>query len=192
MVSILYLFETDEVPTYGRKITITYGKQGSYQLYDKDTPVSMHIVATTLPNSTITESAPQYDVKKDPSIDGKFMIHQHHANRAGLHYDLRLGQNGVLLSWATRKLPELIDGEVARIMLFRQPDHDASWFNFHGEITDGYGAGKVQMWDKGTYEITKSTDIMRTVIFDGKKLKGKYTFLLYNKEKNEWLFFQSR
>lgn len=192
MISISHIFETDNIPTYGRKVTITYGKQGSYQLYNKDTPVSMHIVATTLQNSTITESAPEYDIKPDYSINGKFMIHQHFANKAGLHYDLRLGQNGVLLSWACRKLPDIIAGETSKVMLFRQPDHDASWFNFHGEITDGYGAGKVQLWDKGTYEVTKTTDILTSVIFKGKKLKGKYTFLIYDKEKQQYLFFQSR
>lgn len=138
---------------------------------------------------SLIETAPDYDIKPDLSINGKFMIHKHFANRAGLHYDLRLGQNGILLSWACRKLPQLISGETTKIMLFKQPDHDASWFNFHGEISDGYGAGNVQMWDKGTYKIINSNEIKFTVIFKGTKLNGKYTFIFYDKDK--WLFFQS-
>ena len=137
---------------------------------------------------------PNYpDVTPNHKIDGKFLIHKHEAKKAGLHYDLRLGHNGVLKSWACRKISDLIDDEAKRIMVFETPDHDSSWFNFEGEIEDGYGAGKVTVWDKGTFKETYWSKDHITVIFNGTKLKGKYTFILYqNGTQKQWLFFKSK
>ncbi|MEM2730055.1 MAG: DNA polymerase ligase N-terminal domain-containing protein, partial [Candidatus Korarchaeum sp.] len=38
------------------------------------------------------------------------MVHEHHARRAGLHYDLRLEMSGKLRDWAFRKEPPLKPG----------------------------------------------------------------------------------
>lgn len=119
----------------------------------------------------------------------KFIIHEHHAEKAGLHYDLRLERNGVLLSWATRKMPQLIAGELPRIMLFQQPDHQLSWFDFKGDIDDGYGKGKVLIWDKGVYDTLKWDDRHISVYFHGTKLNGKYSLLSY---RNNWLMFRHK
>ena len=132
------------------------------------------------------------NTKKDHKVNNKFIIHQHLAKKAGLHYDIRLGHDGVLKSWVSRKLPDLINNKSKKIIAFETPDHDSSWFDFQGEITDGYGAGKVEIWDKGTFKLITWNEKQITVIFDGNKLKGNYTFILYKKDKEkQWLFFKS-
>lgn len=144
-------------------------------------------------DKSIVEVAPEYDVKKDNSINNHFVIQQHQALRAGLHYDLRLGKDGVLKSWATRKIPELISNEVKKIILFKTPDHDASWAFFKGTIAEGYGKGKVKIWDKGTYREIYWSDDHITVEFNGSKIKGKFTFILYKAGKeSQWLMFKSK
>lgn len=106
----------------------------------------------------------------------KFIVQEHHAVKAGLHYDLRLEHNGVLVSWATRKLPDLVNDKLQKIRLFPQPDHNMDWFDFSGEIEDGYGKGNVLVWDKGEYLPIK-WDSHITVTFFGTKLKGTYHFI---------------
>jgi DNA ligase D-like protein (predicted 3'-phosphoesterase) len=52
-----------------------------------------------------------------------------------------------------------------------------------------YGAGKVEIWDKGTYDLIEKTKNKFIVDFKGKKLKGEYVLLLFRPPKN-WLFFK--
>jgi len=63
--------------------------------------------------------------------------------------------------------------------------------DFEGEIPQGqYGAGKVELWDTGTWE-PESIDKKKIVaIIHGKRLKGRYTIINF-KEKN-WLFFKTK
>jgi len=115
----------------------------------------------------------------------RFVIHEHYAKKAGLHYDLRLESNGVLKDWAFRKAPPE-DVGVKRFGL-AQEDHDLSWLDFEGEIREGYGAGTMKIWDKGFYEIVKSTDKFTILKFYGSRLKGEYMLMPF---KNGWLFFK--
>ena len=139
---------------------------------------------------------PRYpDASPDENVNGHFVVHMHQADRAGLHYDIRLGHEGVLKSWATRKLPELVNDNVNKIMLFQTPDHDPTWKDFEGKIADGYGAGIVHIWDKGTFKLSYWTKTHITVEFSGNKLKGKYTFVLYPDKKAkeiQWLFMKMK
>ena len=120
----------------------------------------------------------------------RFVIHEHHAQKAGLHYDLRLEKDNVLKSWATRKLPELIDLKTKKIQLFPTPDHDISWLNFKGEISDGYGKGKVLIWDSGDFKILKWTNKSIVLYFNGKRIKGQY--IIIKTDKDIWLMFKKR
>ena len=130
--------------------------------------------------------------KKKPKLKklkNVFIIHQHQAKRAGLHWDLRIEHDGILESWASRKIPDLVEGKVNKIILFLQPQHQIEWFDFEGEIPAGYGAGKVEIWDKGNCITSRWEDKIITLKFEGTKIKGKYTLIHY--KANEWLFFQS-
>ena len=136
-------------------------------------------------------SEPKGKIKK--SIGKKFIytIQKHRASH--LHYDLRLEMNGVLRSWAIPKEPPKKKG-IKRLAVMTE-DHPIGYEKFHGEIPKGeYGAGKVEIWDKGTYELKTSNSKKIEIIIHGKKLKGNYVLVKTNygkKPEKSWLFFKT-
>ncbi len=133
---------------------------------------------------------PKGIIKKSVSKKRIFVIHEHHASH--LHWDLRLEMHGTLKSWAVPKEPPLKKGE--RRLAINVEDHPLAYAKFHGTIPEGnYGAGKVEIWDKGKYEIKFQDDKKIEVIFYGKKLKGNYMLVRThygNKPDKSWLFFK--
>lgn len=123
-----------------------------------------------------------------------FVIQKHHAR--ALHFDLRLEMRGVLKSWAVPKGPPKKIGEKRLAVLTE--DHPMEYAKFEGIIPAGeYGAGKVEIWDSGTFENLKSDTLTKcfkdgVIEFraDGKRLKGAYA-LVHFKEKN-WLLIKVR
>lgn len=117
----------------------------------------------------------------------RFVVHEHRAKRAGLHYDLRLESEGALKDWAFRKaLPK--EPGVKRFGI-AQEDHDKMWLDFEGEIKAGYGAGNMTIWDKGQYEAIKETPSFMLMCFSGNKLKGEYVLTQF---RNGWLLFKTK
>ncbi len=117
-----------------------------------------------------------------------FVVHKHAASH--LHYDLRLEMDGVLKSWAIPKEPPLAAG--VRRLAVQVEDHPLEYGTFEGTIPEGeYGAGKVEIWDKGTYELMdRKAD---KLIFDlhGERLKGAYVLVRFKNVKN-WLLFKKK
>ena len=119
-----------------------------------------------------------------------FVVQRHAASH--LHYDFRLELDGVLKSWAIPKEPSM-DPKVKRLAV-QVEDHDLSYSSFEGTIEEGsYGAGKVELWDNGTYEMESKKDNKMVFVLNGKKLKGRYTILKFEKAgPKNWLFFKTK
>lgn len=116
-----------------------------------------------------------------------YVIQEHHAKR--LHWDLRLEINNVLKSWAIPKGPS--NNPKEKRLAIETEDHPLEYAMFEGEIPKGnYGAGKVKIWDRGTFDLIEKTKDKIVVEIKGKKLKGKYVLLKF--KKNNWLFFKKR
>jgi len=117
----------------------------------------------------------------------RFVIHEHEALRAGQHHDLRLERHGALKSWA---LPKGVPEELGVRRLAKQvEDHALDYGKFEGEIPSGYGAGKVRIWDCGTYETKLWSDTKIEVTLHGKRVSGEYV-LRWMERLNSWLLWK--
>ncbi len=140
-----------------------------------------------------------------PKEDSKliFVIQRHKASR--LHYDFRLELDGVLKSWAVPKGPSLDPSDKRLAMMVE--DHPYDYKDFSGVIPSGYGAGIVEIWDKGTYTALDAPDHKTAVktlraglkagnlkfTMKGKKLKGEFALVkLKGNEDNAWLLIKHR
>ncbi|HEY1840809.1 MAG TPA: ATP-dependent DNA ligase [Mycobacterium sp.] len=115
-----------------------------------------------------------------------FVIQEHHARR--LHYDFRLERDGVLVSWAVPKnLPETT---AVNHLAVHTEDHPLEYGGFEGTIPRGeYGAGKVIVWDSGTYDTEKFRDDGEKgeviVTLHGNRISGRYALIQTNGD--QWL-----
>ena len=117
----------------------------------------------------------------------RFVIQKHQATH--LHYDFRLEMDGVLKSWAVPKEPPT-KSEVKRLAV-QVEDHALDYIDFEGTIPEGmYGAGTVEIWDKGTYTLKTRRENKIEFTLQGSKLKGDYVLIRF-RNKN-WLFFKKK
>lgn len=120
-----------------------------------------------------------------------FVVQRHDATN--LHYDFRLEIDGVLKSWAVPKEPPK-NADIKRLAIETE-DHPLGYADFEGEIPEGqYGAGKVEIWDRGTFELLKRNEKEITVMLHGQELEGEYVLIKtkYGKEGRGWLFFRKK
>lgn len=122
-------------------------------------------------------------------FEGIFVVQKHAATH--LHYDLRLEMDGVLKSWAVPKEPPTKPG--VRRLAIQVEDHPLDYADFEGVIPEGhYGAGRVEIWDRGTYTLKERTDDKLVFELRGGKLKGTYCLIRFKRDKGNWLFFKKR
>jgi DNA ligase D-like protein (predicted ligase)/DNA ligase D-like protein (predicted polymerase)/DNA ligase D-like protein (predicted 3'-phosphoesterase) len=149
---------------------------------DADVPVEDRL--TTYRSMRDASKTPEPVPKDIPSTgnDDRFVIQEHHARR--LHYDLRLERDGVLVSWAVPK--NLPDTPSVNHLAVHTEDHPLEYLTFHGTIPKGeYGAGKMIIWDAGTYETEKFDDHEVIITLHGEKIDGRYALIQTNGD--QWL-----
>lgn len=164
-------------------------------------PIKKAAAQQSPPPERTTRQLGEYRAKRDftktPEPDGKqarqktqrrrsretselyFCVQKHLASH--LHYDLRLEHHGVLLSWAVPKGPSLQPSD--KRMAVRTEDHPYDYGSFEGVIPEGYGAGIVMLWDRGTW--TPEVDDIDAALergdlkfsLDGFKLKGSWALV---------------
>jgi DNA ligase D-like protein (predicted 3'-phosphoesterase) len=137
-----------------------------------------------------------------PGHEPVFVIQKHAAS--SLHYDFRLEVDGVLKSWAVPKGPSMNPRD--KRLAMPTEDHPLDYANFEGVIPEGqYGAGRVIVWDIGTYRNLTRRDGQPVpldraiengqlaVWLDGKKLKGGFALTrIRNGQKPIWLLVKKR
>jgi bifunctional non-homologous end joining protein LigD len=139
-----------------------------------------------------TKTSEPFGGKRTTSKEPIFVVQRHDARR--LHYDFRLERNGALASWAVPKGVPLEPGQ--QHLAVHVEDHPLEYATFEGEIPAGeYGAGTVEIWDKGTYELLEEKkNGGLTVRLRGERLNGTWALVpahLSGDEKN-WLIVRKR
>lgn len=126
-----------------------------------------------------------------------FVIQKHAATR--LHYDFRLGWNGVLKSWAVTKGPSYFPKD--KRLAVQVEDHPIEYGGFEGIIPKGqYGGGTVMLWDRGTWEPHVDVDQglesgSLKFALHGEKMKGNWALVRMggraaNESKPNWLLIK--
>jgi len=122
-----------------------------------------------------------------PGPGNSFVIQEHHSRRT--HWDLRLERDGVLVSWAVPKGVPTEAGD--RRLAVQTEDHPLEYSGFEGVIPKGrYGAGSVEIWDRGFYVPVRWLEDKVDVVLAGRRLKGRYELVQTSREKREWLLFR--
>lgn len=130
-----------------------------------------------------------------PEVGTRFVIQEHHAS--SLHWDLRLERHGVLASWAVPKgIPATPDKNALAI---QTEDHPLEYADFEGTIPRGeYGAGRMWIWDRGTYDTEKWRDdeIIVTLHTENGGPVGDVRLVLVRTagegEKSQWLLHRAK
>jgi bifunctional non-homologous end joining protein LigD len=146
-----------------------------------------------------------FTVTSEPAGGGRasataraFVIQKHWASR--LHYDFRLELDGAMKSWAVPKGPTY-DPSVKR-MAVQVEDHPIAYNQFEGQIPEGqYGAGKVIIWDEGTWTPVGDArkgyrDGHLKFDLEGRKMHGRWALVRLKSRENEkqppWLLIKDR
>jgi bifunctional non-homologous end joining protein LigD len=128
------------------------------------------------------ESAASSSASEDKQEGLPFVIQKHAASH--LHYDFRLGWNGVLKSWAVSKGPSYVVAD--KRLAVQVEDHPMEYGGFEGIIPRGqYGGGTVMVWDQGTWEPQPGhtnvdaglRDGSLKFVMHGLKMRGKWALI---------------
>ena len=115
--------------------------------------------------------------KPSPGKAPIFVVQRHDARN--LHYDFRLERNGAPAGLAVHV-----------------EDHPIAYATFAGEIPKGqYGAGSVEIWDSGVYELLEEKkNGQLKVRLAGKRLKGTWSLVPAHLDGNpkNWLLIRNR
>jgi len=137
---------------------------------------------------------PKGKIKK--SSKNRFVIQEHWARKH--HFDFRLEMSAsrdnkeiVLKSWAVPKgIPKK---KGVKRLAIQTEDHPVDYISFEGEIPQGsYGAGKVEIFDKGVYDLNKRGKDEILFELKGNKIKGNYALIKFKGQRDQWLLFKTK
>ena len=146
-------------------------------------------------NTGLEKYQQKRDFKRTPEPTGergalsgnRFVVQKHQARQ--LHYDFRLEMEGVLKSWAVPKGVPLESG--IRRLAVQVEDHPVDYIDYCGNIPEGqYGAGTVEIWDKGEYILEKRTPDRIEFLLKGNRLHGSY--VLVHTDGRNWLLIRRK
>ncbi len=148
--------------------------------------------------------SPEPPGKVAGSADGRnrFLVQRHRARR--LHYDLRFEVDGVLVSWAVPRGPNL--DPARKSLAVKVEDHPYAYGWFEGIIPSGYGMGDVVLWDDGWWEpdpeypdepaaakAIESGEFKFVLV--GRKLRGRFVLIRTSKPgeaDDQWLLMKKK
>ena len=119
-----------------------------------------------------------------PGQFATLVIQEHHAKRAGKHYDIRLGTPELgLFSWSSRKfLPDISD----KILAIQQPLHDYDYKDYVGPIEAGYGAGDVRKVLETSVLVTNVTPDSISFTTAEERLPSRFTLVRDKRDPRRW------
>lgn len=126
----------------------------------------------------------------------EFVIMEHKANRAGLHYDLRfkMPKSNMWDSYAVRKGVPTEPGK--KVLAVKTTLHTRKEALLTGNIKDGYGAGNLKKWDGGSCDIIVYSNNHIAINFHGNKINGLYHFIntvkAGDKDNKSYFLFKSK
>ena len=95
----------------------------------------------------------------------------------------------MLKSWAIPKTPPTDKG-IKRLAILTE-DHPLDYADFEGIIPKGnYGAGKVDIRDKGKFTLIENQNNKIIINLKGSKLKGKYCLIKLKDQEKNWILFK--
>jgi len=127
----------------------------------------------------------------------RFVLIQHKAKKAGLHYDLRF-KIPDSKDWGSYMVKKGIPKGSEKVLAVRTTVHSEKEALFTGEIPVGqYGAGTLTKDDSGICDILQYEPNKKiTIRFHGNKLNGIYYFInlahIKKGEKNQYWFFKGK
>jgi DNA ligase D-like protein (predicted 3'-phosphoesterase) len=120
----------------------------------------------------------------------RFVIQEHYARSH--HFDFRLEKDGVFKSWAVPKgLPEKPG---LKRLAVQVEHHPLEFGQFQGTIPEGeYGAGRIKVWDHGTYELEKWTVDRISFTLHGSRISGRFSLVRFKEsEPLSWFLIKRR
>jgi bifunctional non-homologous end joining protein LigD len=140
---------------------------------------------------------PEPEPAAEQRLRSVFVVHRHEARR--LHYDFRFVAGEALASFA---VPKGFSYDPAdKRLAVRTEDHPLEYETFSGVIPKGeYGAGTMQIWDTGNYEVLRARDVMQALakgelklVLKGRRLRGEWHLVQTRREGGrDWLLFKAR
>jgi DNA ligase D-like protein (predicted 3'-phosphoesterase) len=103
-------------------------------------------------------------------MNSRFVVHHHKTGRS--HFDLRMIEDGVLRSWSLLRQPPERKGE--RRLAIERESFSPQAMESKGFMESAFGPGKVRNWDEGEVEIEVASPASLSLVFRGKKLRGRY------------------